>query len=113
VFENRVLREEVVGGWRRWHSEELHNLYASANIISMIKSRRMRWVVHVAHMGEMRNACKMVVGKPEGRRPCRRSRHRWEDNIRMDLREMDLIHLVHERDWWQVVANMVKNLWVS
>jgi hypothetical protein len=92
VFKNRVLRkiqifgskrEEVAGGWRRLHTEELHSLYTSPNIIWVIKSRRLRWVGHVAHMGEMRNVCKILVGKPEGKRSLQRPRHRWEDNIRM------------------------------
>jgi hypothetical protein len=89
VFENRVLsrifgakREQVAGGWRKLHNEELHNLYASPNIVRMIKSRRMRWVGQVAYMGEIRNSYKILVGKPEWKRP----RRRCEDNIRMDLR---------------------------
>jgi hypothetical protein len=76
VFENRVLRrifgpkrEEVTGEWRKLHNEELHNLYSSPNIIRMIKSRRMRWAGQVARMGEKRNAYRILVGKPEGRRP--------------------------------------------
>jgi len=79
VFENRVLRrifgpkrEEVAGGWRRVHAEELCNLYASPNVIRVMKPKRMRRVGHVACMGEMRNACKSSVGKPEGKRPLRR-----------------------------------------
>jgi hypothetical protein len=95
VFENRVLRKifgpkrnEVVGGWRKLHNEELHNLYCSPSIIRIIKSRRMRWAGHVACMGEKRNAYRILVGKPEGKRPLGRPRCRWEDNIRMDLREI-------------------------
>jgi hypothetical protein len=83
VFENRLLRriygstrEEVAGGWRILHNE-LHNLYAKPNIIRVIKRRRMGWVGHVTHMGEMRNAYKILVGKPEGKRPLRRLRQRW------------------------------------
>jgi hypothetical protein len=75
VFENRVVkricgpkREEVAGGWRRQHNEELHNLHVSPNAIRVIRSRRMRWVVHVAGMGEMRNAYKILVGIPEWKR---------------------------------------------
>jgi hypothetical protein len=75
----------VAGGWRSLHNQELHNLYASPNIIRGIKSRKMRWVWHVAHMGEIRNAYKTLVGKPEGRDFSERPRHRWEDNIRLDL----------------------------
>jgi hypothetical protein len=70
------------------HNEELHNLYSSTNIIRTIKSRRMRWAGHVARMGEKRNACRILVGKPEGRRSLGRPRRRWVDNIKMDLREI-------------------------
>jgi hypothetical protein len=95
VFENRVLRrifgpkrDEVTGEWRKVHSEELHNLYSSPDIISQVKSRRMRWAGHVARMGEERKVYKVLVGKPEGKRtPGRPRRSRWEDGIRMDLRE--------------------------
>jgi hypothetical protein len=90
MFENRVLRgifrpkrDEVTGDWRKLHNEELHNLYASPNII-----RRMRWAGHVARMGEPRNAYRILVGKPEGKRPPGRPRRRWVDNIKMDLREI-------------------------
>jgi hypothetical protein len=95
VFENRVLRrifgpkrDEVTGGWRKLHNEELHNLYASPSIIRMIKSRKMRWAGHVARIGETRNACTILLGKPEGKRPQRRPRRRWVNNIKMDLGEI-------------------------
>jgi hypothetical protein len=68
-------------------NEKIHNLYSSPNIIRMIKSRRMRWAGHVARMGEPRNAYRILVGKPEGKRPLGRPRRRWVDNIKMDLRE--------------------------
>jgi hypothetical protein len=81
VFENRVLRrifgpkrDEVTGGWRKLHDEELHNLYGSPSIIRMIKSRRMRWTGHVARMGEKRNAYRILVGKPQGKRSLGRPR---------------------------------------
>jgi hypothetical protein len=97
VFENRVLRrilgpkrDEVTGEWRKLHNEELHNLYSSPDIIRQVKSRRMRWEGHVARMGEERNVYKVLVGKPEGKRPLGRPRRRWEDGIRMDLREIGL-----------------------
>jgi hypothetical protein len=93
VFENRVLRricgpkrDEVTGDWRKMRNEELHNLYSSPDIIRMIKSRRMRWAVHVARIGEKRNAYRILVEKPEGKRPLGRPRRRWVDNIKMDLR---------------------------
>jgi hypothetical protein len=76
-----------VEGWRRLHNEELHKFYASQNIIRVMKSRRMIWTGHVARMGAMRIAYKIFGGKPEGKRQLGRPRHRWEDNIRMDLRE--------------------------
>jgi hypothetical protein len=91
VFENKVLRifgrkrEEVVGGRRRLHKEELHNLYASSNIIRVIKLWRMRLAGNVARMGGIGNACNSLVGKCEGKRPVGRPRHRWDINIRMDL----------------------------
>jgi hypothetical protein len=76
VFENRVLRrifgqkkDEVTGGWRKLHNEELHGLYCSPSIIRVIKARRMRWAGHVARMGEAKGAYNILVGKPEGRRP--------------------------------------------
>jgi hypothetical protein len=93
VFENRILRrisgpkiDEVTGEWRKLHNEELHILYSSPNIIKQIKSRRMRWAGHVARMEEDRNVYKVLMGKPEGKRPLGRPRRRWEDVIRMDLK---------------------------
>jgi len=92
VFENMVLRrifgprrDEVTGEWRRLHNKELSNLYSSPNIVRVIKSRRMRWAGHVARMGEERGAYRVLVGKPEGKRPLGRPRRRWVNNIRMDL----------------------------
>jgi hypothetical protein len=110
VFENRVLRrifgpkrDEVTGGWRKLHNEKPHGLYSSPSIVSVFKARRMRWAGHVARMGEVRGAHNILVGRPEGRRPLGRPRHRWEDNIKMDLREIgygvvDWIHLAQGRD---------------
>jgi hypothetical protein len=95
VFENKVLRrifgpkrDEVTGEWRRLHNKELYALYSSPNIIWVMKSRRLRWAGHVACMGERRGVYRALVGKPEGRRPLGRPRCRWEDNIKMDLREV-------------------------
>jgi hypothetical protein len=91
VFENRVLRrifgpkrDEVTGEWRKLRNEELRDLYFSPSIIRIIKSRRMRWAGHVERMGEKRNAYRLLVGKPEGKRPLGRPRRRWVDNIRME-----------------------------
>jgi hypothetical protein len=95
VFENRVLRgifgpkrDEVTREWRKLHNGELCNLYSSPDIIRQIKSRRMRWAGHVARMGEGRNVYRVLVGKPEGKRPLERPRRRWEDVIKMNLREI-------------------------
>jgi hypothetical protein len=95
VFENRVLRrifgpkrDEVTGKWRKLHNEELNDLYSSSNIVRVIKSRRMKWAGHVALIGEGRNVYRFLVEKPEGKRPMRRPRLRWVDNIKMDLQEV-------------------------
>ena len=92
VFENRVLsrifvpkRDEITGEWRKPHNEELNNLYSSPNIVRVIKSRRMRWAGHVARTGERKGLYRVFVGKTEGKRPLGRPRHRWEDNIKIDL----------------------------
>jgi hypothetical protein len=78
-------RDEVTGEWRKLHNEELRDLYSSPRIIRIIKSRRMRWASHVARIWEKRNAYRLLVGKPEGKRPLRRPRRRWVDNIKRDL----------------------------
>jgi hypothetical protein len=81
-------RDEVMGNWRKLHNEELHNLYSSPNIIRMIKSMRMRWAGHVSRMGEKKNAYRILMGNPEGKRPLGKPRHRWVDNIKIDIREI-------------------------
>jgi hypothetical protein len=78
------------GSWRKLHNDELHNLYSSPNIVRVIKSRRMRWAGHVAHMEEGRDVCGVLVGRPEGKRPLGRPRRRWQDNIKLDLREIGI-----------------------
>jgi hypothetical protein len=125
VFENKVLRrifgpkrDEVTGEWKRLHNKELYALYSSPNIIRVIKFRRLRWAGHVARMGERRGVYRALVGKPEGKRPLGRPRRRWEDNIKMDLREvacggMDWINLAQDRDRWRALVNAVMNLRVS
>jgi hypothetical protein len=122
VFENRVLRrifgskrDEVTGEWRRLHDEELYDMYSSPNIILVIKSRRMRWMRHVARMGDRRGAYGVLVWRPDGKRPFKRPRRRWEDNIKIDLQEvgwggMDWIGLTQDRDRWWALANTVTNL---
>jgi hypothetical protein len=91
VFENRVLRRifgpkrEEDGSWRKFHND-VHGLNSSPNIVRVIKSRRMRWAGHVARMREGIGVHRVLVGRPEGKRPLGRPRRRWEDNIEMDLR---------------------------
>jgi hypothetical protein len=80
--------DEVTGEWRKLHYEELSDLYSLPNILLVVKSKRMRWAGHVARMGEGRVVYRVLVGKPEGKRPLGRPRPRWEDNIRMDLQEV-------------------------
>jgi hypothetical protein len=121
VFENRVLRkifgpkrDEATGEWRRLHNEELNDLYSSPNTIRIIKSRRMRREEHVARMWEERGTYRILVGRPEGRRPLGRPRRRWEDNIKMNLQEgewgVDWIELAQDRDSWRALVNAVMNL---
>ena len=112
VFENRVLRrifgskrDEMTGERGKLHNEELNDLYSSPNIFRVIKSKRMRLAGRLARMGKRRGIYKyrVLVGKPEGKRPLGRNWHRWEDNIKMDLREveymdMDWIELAQDRD---------------
>jgi hypothetical protein len=89
VSENRVvtrvfgLKREEDGSWRKLHNDELHNLYPSPNIVSVIKSRKSRWTGHVAHMGEGRGVYRILVGRPEGKAPLGRPKRRWEDNIKI------------------------------
>jgi hypothetical protein len=102
MFEIRVLGrifgpmpDEVTGGWRKLHNEELHDLYSAPSIIRIMRSRRMRWAGHVTRIGEKRNVYRSLVGKTEGKRPLGRPRSRWVDNIKMDLAEIGL----GELDW--------------
>jgi hypothetical protein len=121
VFENRVLRKifglkrEEDGSWIKLHNGELHNLYSSPNIVRVIKSRRMRWAGHVARMEEGRGVYRVLVGRPAGKRPLGRPRLRWEDNTKMDLREIGIdvenwIHLAQDRVQWRACVNEVMNL---
>jgi hypothetical protein len=122
VFENRVLRrifgpkrDGVMGGWRKMHNEELHNMYSSPSIIRLIKSNRMRWAGHVARMGDKSNVYRLLVGKPEGKRPLGRLRRRWIHNIKIDLSEIglnvvDWISLAQDRYRWRALVNSVMNL---
>ncbi|KAJ4449068.1 hypothetical protein ANN_00463 [Periplaneta americana] len=122
VFENKVLREifgakrdEVTGEWRKLHNAELHALYSSRDIIRNIKFRRLRWAGHVARMGESRNAYRVLVGRPKGKRPLGRPRRRWEDNIKMDLREVgydgrDWTDIAKDRDQLRAYVRAAMNL---
>jgi hypothetical protein len=122
VFENRVLRrifgprrDEMTGEWRKLRNEEPHDLYSSPGIITVIKSRRMRWTGHVARVGEKRNAYRLLVAKPKGKRPIGRPRRGWVYNIRMDLGEVglgdvDWIGLAQDRNRWRALVKLVLNL---
>jgi len=107
------LRDEVTGEWRKLHNEELRDLCSLPNIVRVVKSRRMRWAGHVARMGEGRGVHRVLVGKPEGKRPLGRPRHRWEDNIKMDLGEVgggeDWMELVQDRERLRTLVNTVMN----
>jgi hypothetical protein len=121
-FGNGVLRRivrpkwnEVTGGWRKLHNEELHDLYSSSSIIRIIRSRRMRWAGHVARMGEKRNVYRLLVGRPEGKIPLGRPRRRWVDNIKVDFVKIGLgglywIGLAQDRYRWRPLVNAVMNL---
>jgi len=119
VFENKVLRKvfgpkrnEVTVEWRQLHNEELNDLHSLPNIVRVVKSRRIRWAGHVARMGEDRCVYRVLVGKPEGKRPLGIPTRRWEDNIKMDLQEVgvgrgDWMELAQDRDsWWALVGTV-------
>jgi hypothetical protein len=110
VFENRVLRRifgpkrEEDGSWRKLHNDELHNLYSLLTIVRVIKSTRMRWAGHVARMGERRGVYRFLVGGTERRRPMGRPRHRWKDNIKLDLREIG----INGANWIRLIQDSVQ-----
>jgi hypothetical protein len=110
--------DEVTGEWRKLHNEELHDLYCSPNVIGMIRSIRMKWVGHVACMGEGRGTYRVLFGKPEGKKPHARPRRRWEDNIKMDIQDVgfesiDWIDLDQDRDKWRALVKAVMKFRVS
>jgi hypothetical protein len=105
------MGNEVMGEWRKLHKEEFHDLYSLPSIVRIIKFRRMRWAWHVVRMGGKGNAYRSLVGKPEGKRPLGRPRHRLVDTIKMDLAEIrcgvvDWIDMAQERDKWRHPVNM-------
>jgi hypothetical protein len=108
-------KREEDGSWRKFHNDELHDLYSSPNIVRVIKSRSMRWDGHVARMGEGRGIYRVLVGRPEGKRPLGIPRSRWEDNIKMDLRETGIdgsnwIRLAQDRVQLRAFMNTVMNI---
>jgi hypothetical protein len=108
-------RYKVIGGWRKLHNGELHNLYTFPSVIRMINSKRIKWVRHVACIGERRNEFWILVGRPEGKRPLGIPICRWEDNIKINHRYiglggMDWIDLAQNRDQWRALVNKVMNL---
>jgi hypothetical protein len=96
-------REED-GSWIKLHNDELNNLYSSPNIVGVIESRRMRWAGHVARMGKGTRVYRVLVGRPEVRRPLGRPRLRWDDNMKMDLREMG----IDGTNWIRLTQNRVR-----
>jgi hypothetical protein len=121
IFENRVLRRifgpkrEEDGSWRKLHNDELNGLYSSPNIVGVIKSRRLRWARHVARTGVGRGVYRFLVGRPKGKRPLGRPWRRWEDNIKMDIREIGIdganwVRLAQDRVRWQTFVSTVMNL---
>jgi hypothetical protein len=121
VFENRVLRRifrpkrEEDGSWRKLHNDELYSLCSSPTIVRMIRSRRMRWVGHVARMGEGRGVYRVLVRRPKGKRPLGRPRRRWEENIEMGLSEIGVdrangTRLTQDRVQWRAFVSTVMNL---
>ena len=108
----------LIREWRKLHNEELSDLYSLPNNVRVVKSRRMRWAEHVARMGEGRAVHRVLVGKPEGKRPLGRPRRRWENNIKMDLQEVgggcgDWMELAQDRDRWRALVSTVMKLRVQ
>jgi hypothetical protein len=121
VFENSVFRRTIGpkrkedGSWRKLHNYELHSLYSSLNIFTVIKSRRMRLTGHVARMGKGKSVYRALGRRPESKRPLERPKRRWEDNIKMDLREIGIdganwIRLGQDGFQWRAFVNAVMNL---
>jgi len=121
VFVNRVLKrifgpamDEVTMEWRRLHNEELYDLYSSPNFIRLMKYRRMRWAGNVARLGDKRGALRVLVRRPDRKRPLGRPRSRWGSNIKVDLEAvgwggMEWIDLAQDRDRWRAVVNALSH----
>jgi hypothetical protein len=108
-------KREEDGSWRKLHNDELHSLYSSFNIVRVIKSRRIRWAGYVARMREGGGVYRVLVGRSEGNRPLGRHSRRWEDNIKMDLREIGIdganwIQLAQDKVQWRACVKTVTNL---
>ena len=108
----------MAGEWRKLQNEELNDLYSSPNVVRVIKSRKMRWAGHVACMGERRGVYRVLVGKHEGKRQLGRPRRRWEDNMKIDFKEVgcgniDWMELAQDRDRWRALVTAVMNLGVT
>ena len=123
IFENRIIRQifgpkrDETGECGSLHNEQLHSLYRSLNVVRVIKSRIIRWAGHVARMEEGGSTFKLFTGTPTGKRPLGRPRRRWEDNIRMDLKEMGIntrnwVDSARDRDYWRALVNTALNLLV-
>jgi hypothetical protein len=112
---NLKYLSNIIHEWRKLYIQELNDLYSSPTIVWLIKSRRMRWAGHVARMGERRGVYRILVGKPEGKKPHGRPRRKWKDNIKMDLQEvvcedMDWMELAQDRDSWRALVAAAMNL---
>jgi hypothetical protein len=110
-----ITKRDEDGSWRKLHNYELHRLYSSPNIVKAFKSRNIGWAGHVVRMWEGRSVCRVLVVRPEGKRPLGRPRHQWEDNINMGLREIGIdganwIQLAGDKVQWPGFVNTVMNL---
>jgi hypothetical protein len=117
-FSGKYRKACTTFSWRKLHNDELHNLYSSPKIVRVIKLRRLRWAGRVARMGEGRDIYRILVWKPEGKRPLGRPRRRWEGNTKLDIREIEIdganwIRLAQDRVQWRAFVNTVMNLRVS